>query len=370
MVDPRVLDAMLPYFSEKFGNPSSIHRYGQEAKVALENARETVAQLFAASPAEIVFTGSGTEAINFAIKGVVLHQIARGKDHIITSKAEHHAVLKTCEYLEMNGMHVTYLDVDRDARVDTVLLRQAITPRTSLITIMHANNEIGSVNPIRKIAEIASEQEIIFHSDTVQSCGKMEISCRSLGLDLANASAHKLHGPKGIGALFIRQGVELEQWCHGGLQERGRRAGTENVALAVGFAKATELYVREREHLSMLFTSLKQMLIEQLRRNIPHIIIHAENGESLPNILSVSFPSSHFTLNGETLLINLDLRGISVSSGSACTSGSIEPSHVLLAMGYDEQTADATIRFSFGKNTTEKEIRTTVNVLSEIVREK
>lgn len=366
-VDPRIFEAMQPYFMDKFGNASSVHSYGRETKVALESARESIAKLFNAHPSEIVFTSGGTEAINYAIKGAMLQQLIRGKNHIITSKAEHQAVLKCCEYLEENGFHVSYLDVDSNGCVDTQALRESITSQTGLVAIIHANNEIGSLNAIREIGEITREREIAFLSDTTQSYGKIILDHQKEKFDLAVASAHKIYGPKGVGALFIRRGVELDQLLHGGPQERERRGGTENVPLAVGFGKAAEIALHERETWKNLFAQLKNYFIEKLEEMSHHIRINGNTEHSLPNILSVSFPSDHFDLEGETLLMNMDLNGIAVSSGSACTSGSIEPSHVMLAMGYDRKTADATLRFSFGKDTTIEEVQYACEVLRNIV---
>ncbi len=367
-VDPRVVAAMLPFLSDNFGNASSIHHFGQQARAALDTSRDRIASLLGAKNSEFVFTGSGTEADNFAIKGAAAKMRARGKIHVITSAAEHHAVLESCAYLEENGFRVTYLPVDHYGIVNPEDLRRAIAPDTGLVSIMHANNEVGSINPVRNIARITRERGILFHTDAVQSFGKIPVNVDELGVDLLSLSSHKLYGPKGIGGLFIRKGTELEQLIHGGGQERGRRAGTENVALAVGFAEAAALLCAEREKLHADMTLLKTRLLALLDKEFPFVTVNGHPVNSLPHILSVSFDSSRIDIDGEALLFNLDMAGIAVASGSACTSGSITPSHVLLAMGRDPQTARTTIRFSPGRTTTREDIDSTAAILKEIVR--
>jgi cysteine desulfurase len=368
-LDPRVFETMKPYFSERFGNASSIHRYGQEAKAALDESRDVLARLLGVQGGEIVFVAGGTEADNFALKGLAAEMRTSGKKHhIITSKAEHHAVLDTCEYLRSNGLEITYVDVDEFGIVDPEEVRRNIKPETGLISIMHANNEVGSINPVAEIARIAREHNVVCHSDAVQSFGKIPLNAAVLGPDALSLSAHKIYGPKGIGALVLRKGVRIGRFMHGGGQERGRRAGTENVALAVGFAKAAELITQQREpehaRLRVLNIKFRSMLEEKL----PHVVFNGHPTQALPHILNASFDSRKITIDGESLLFNLDLAGIAVTSGSACTSGSIEPSHVLLAMGRDQKTAQATIRFSMGQSTSEEDIEYTVDSLAKIVQ--
>ena len=366
-VDPRVVKAMQPYFSEDFGNASSIHNFGQRARAALDESRDRIASLLGAKTGEFAFTGSGTEADNFAIKGAAWKMRARGKSHVITSSAEHHAVLESCDYLQHNGFRVTCLPVDRYGIVNPDNVRKAIEPDTGLVSIMHVNNEVGSINPVRMIGSVTREQGILFHTDAVQSFGKIPVTVDDLGVDLLSVSSHKVYGPKGIGGLYIRKGVELDQLIHGGGQERGRRAGTENVALAVGFAEAASIICAEREKMYADMTTLKQRLLSLLEKEFPAVTVNGHPVNSLPHILNVSFDSNRIEIDGEALLFNLDMAGIAVASGSACTSGSIAPSHVLLAMGRDPQTARATIRFSPGRATTPEDIDNTVAALKEIV---
>jgi cysteine desulfurase len=360
---------MKPYFLEKYGNASSVHSYGQEAKAALDESRDSITKLLHVSSAELFFVSSGTEANNYALKGaaIALKKSAK-KNHIITTQGEHHAVLETCRYLEEQGFSVTYVDIDEFGIVSPEKIKKSITPRTGMISVMHVNNEVGVLNPIAEIGAIAKAQGIIFHSDAVQSFGKIPIDVDKLQVDLMSVSAHKIYGPKGIGALYIRKGVVLERLMHGGGQERGRRAGTENVPLAVGFANASKLMfsMRETEHkrLQLLRATFKNKLKEI---SLP-IVFNGHPTESLPHIINISFDSTKIDIDGEALLFNLDLAGVAVTSGSACTSGSIEPSHVLLSMGRDPATAKATIRFSMGVSTTEEEIDYVVGRLGEIVK--
>ncbi|MDI6766509.1 MAG: cysteine desulfurase family protein [Bacteroidota bacterium] len=365
---PEAFEAMKPFLLEKFGNPSSIHSFGRETRAALDESRDVIAKLLGAHPSEIYLTSSGTEATNFGLKGVSSKLKREGRNHVITSKAEHHATLETCEFLKELGFHVTHLDVDSYGMINPEDVQIAITPETGLISLMLVNNEVGTINPISEIAAIAKENHIIFHTDAVQAFGKIPVNVVELGVDLLSLSAHKIYGPKGIGVLYVRQGIEIEKLMHGGGQERGRRAGTENVAYAVGFAKAAELIVNSRENEMKRLSNLKSSLKIMLEDKFDFLLFNGHPTECLPNILSFSFDSRKFVIDGESLLINLDLAGIAVSSGSACTSGSVKPSHVLLAMGRDEETAKATIRFSFGRTTTFNDIEYVLEVLEGIVK--
>ncbi len=367
-LDPGVFEVMKPFFLEKFGNASSIHRYGQEAKAALDGSRDVIAAVLGVQAGEIFFVSSGTEADNFALKGIAWEMRNSGrKNHIITNKTEHHAVLDTCKFLQENGFAVTYLSVDEYGMVDPEEVRRAIRPETGLISIVHANNEVGTINPVMEISSIAHEHEIVFHSDAVQTFGKLPIHVHDTGADLLSISAHKIYGPKGIGVLYLRKGVKIERFMHGGGQERGRRAGTENVPLAVGFAEAATLAIRQSDSEQKRLQELNKGLRNMLQERFPYILFNGHPVNSLSHILSVSFDSDKIDIDGESLLFNLDLAGIAVTSGSACTSGSIEPSHVLLAMGRSPKTAQATIRFSMGRSTTEGDIDYTAERLEEIV---
>ncbi|HEV8538251.1 MAG TPA: cysteine desulfurase family protein [Bacteroidota bacterium] len=368
-LDPMVFEAMKPFFTDRFGNASSIHSFGQEARAALDESRDRIAKSIGALASELIFVGSGTEADNAALKGAAFAiRSSSSRNHIITSKGEHHAVLDTCRYLEQHGFEVTYLDIDPWGMVDPERVRQAITPRTGLISIMHASNEVGTINPIEAISQIAKEHSIPFHSDAVQTFGKLPLTVKTLGVDLLSISAHKIYGPKGIGALYIRKGVTIDRFMHGGGQERGRRAGTENVPLAMGFAEAAVRMIDSRDSERVRLQRLKESLKEKLKEQFPFVIFNGHPTESLPHILNISFDSSKVEIDGEALLFNLDLQGVAVTSGSACTSGSMEPSHVLLALGRDVRTAKASIRLSMGKSTTEDEIVYTVDVLRDVVR--
>ena len=366
-LDPRVFDAMKPYFLEKFGNASSIHSFGQEARAALDESRDTLAKLLGARSGELFFVSGGTEADNFALKGVAWKMRERGKSHIVTSKVEHPAVLETCMALEKNDFAVSYVDVDAHGMVSPDNVQRAITPETGLISIMHANNEVGTINPITRIAAIAREHGILFHTDAVQTLGKLPIHVDELGVDLLSISAHKIYGPKGIGALFIRKGIVVERMLHGGGQERGRRGGTENVPLAVGFATAASLINGDMEKEGSRLLALKSDLRSMLDAKFSAIVFNGHPVMSLPHILNVSFDSDRVEIDGEALLFNMDMAGIAVTSGSACTSGSIEPSHVLLAMGRDDKTAKATIRFSMGRSTTRDDLVDAVAALEKVV---
>jgi len=367
-LDSRVLEEMAPYFTSKFGNASSIHAFGQEARAALDRSRDRIAGFLGASSGEIIFTGSGTEADNFAIKGTArARRRLAGKDHILTAAAEHHAVLETCRSLEGEGFSVTYLPVNQSGMVSASAVREGIRPATALVSIMHANNEIGTINPIGEISRVTRAEGIPLHSDAVQSFGKIQVNVEELGVDLLTISAHKIYGPKGIGALYIRRGLEIESFIHGGAQERGRRAGTENVPLAVGFSKAASIIMEEREAESRRLSSLRDEFRKILLERLQGILINGAVEPTLPHILNISFDSKKIGIDGESLLFNMDLSGIAVTSGSACTSGNMEPSHVLLAIGRDAATAKASIRFSMGRSTTMTDLRTAAGALEAIV---
>ena len=359
---PDVLKAMLPYFSESFGNPSTIYSYGQEAKGEIEEARANVAGLVGARDEEIVFSSSGTEADNFAIKGVAFANESKG-NHIITSSIEHHAVLETCKFLEGRGFSVTYLPVDAYGLVDPESVQKAITEKTILISIMHANNEMGAIEPIAEIGKIASEASVYFHTDAVQTVGHIPVDVNELGVDLLSMSAHKLYGPKGVGALYVREGTRLVSFMHGGEQERRRRAGTENVPGIVGFGKAAELARLEMNEEAERLTCLRDKLITGLLERIDHIRLNGHPVKRLPNNVNVSVDF----VEGESMLLNLDLEGICASTGSACSSGSLEPSHVLLAMGLSHEQAHGSLRFTLGKWTTEEETERVLETLTGIV---
>ncbi|NLY10579.1 MAG: cysteine desulfurase NifS [Firmicutes bacterium] len=361
-VDPRVFAEMKPYLTEKLGNPSSIYAYGREARKAIDDAREIIANCIGATAQEIVFTSGGTESDNLAIKGVALALKDKGR-HIITSAIEHHAVLDSVKFLEKHGFKVTYLPVDSEGMVDVKDLENAITDETILITIMHANNEIGTIQPIKEIGEIAKKHNIVFHSDAVQTVGVLPIDVNELNVDLLTFSAHKLYGPKGVGALYVRKGVRLGTLIHGGGQERKRRAGTENVAGIVGFAKAVELAVAEQKEVNQKVQELRERLFKGLE-SIPHIRFNGSRTHRLPNNVNVCFEF----IEGESLLLNLDMNGIAASSGSACTSGSLDPSHVLLAIGLSHEIAHGSLRLTLGKENTAEEVDYVVEKLEEIVQ--
>ena len=366
-VHPEVLEAMLPFMVDQFGNGSSIHTYGREARSAIDDAREQVAALInAKSPSEIVFTSTGTEADNYAIKGIAeLQQSRNSGNHIITSSIEHHAVLHTCQYLEKHGFEVTYLPVDRYGRIQLDDLREAIRDTTILISIMHANNETGTIEPIAEICKIAQAHRIPVHTDAVQSVGKLPVDVQALGINMLSLSAHKIYGPKGIGVLYLRRGTRLENLLHGGSHERNRRAGSENVPSIVGLGEAAALANKEREanveHLEQLTDKLRQGLHERI--NYIHENSYPEN--SLPGTLNISFEY----IEGESLILRLDMEGICVSTGSACTSGSMEPSHVLAALGLPPRLAQGTVRFSLGKDNTEAEIDEVIDKVPKIVEQ-
>jgi len=361
-VHPDVTKAMLPYLTDAFGNPSSLYSYGREAKGAIEEARAKVADLIGAQDEEIVFTSGGTEADNFAIKGVAFANESKG-NHIITSSIEHHAVIETCKFLEKRNFSVTYLPVDEYGLVDPRDVKKDITDKTILISVMHANNEVGTIEPIAEIGKVAKEAGIYFHTDAAQTVGHIPVDVNELGVDLLSISAHKLYGPKGIGALYIKKGTKLIPFMHGGGQERRRRASTENVPGIVGLGTAAELarqgVSQEAQHL----TRLRNQLIKGLLERIDHIRLNGHPLKRLPNNINVSVDF----VEGESMLLNLDLESICASTGSACSSSSLEPSHVLLAMGLSHEQAHGSLRFTLGKWTTEEEIGQVLEVLPRIV---
>lgn len=360
---PEVLEAMLPFLKEDFGNPSSLHQLGRRIRVKVDEAREKVAKTIGAGPLEIVFTGGGSESDNFAIKGVAFANKDK-KGHIITSRIEHPAVLNTCKYLEKNGYRVTYIPVDEYGMVNPEDVAGAISDDTILITIHHSNNEIGTIQPIREISRIARERGIIFHTDAVQSFGKVPLNVDDIGVNLLSVSAHKLNGPKGVGACYIRKGTKrLHPLINGGSQEMKHRAGTENVAGIIGFSKACELASIHMEEERGRLIGLRDKLQNALTEKISHIRLNGHPTKRLPTTLNMSFEY----VEGETLMINLDLEGIAVSTGSACSSGSLEPSHVLVAMGIPHEIVHGSLRFSLGRENTEEDIDRILEVLPPIV---
>ena len=362
-VKREVLEAMLPYFEEKYGNPSSVYSIGRASKKAIEEARESVAGIIGAEPREIYFTGSGTEADNWAIKGAAYANMKKGK-HIITTSIEHHAVLHTCQYLESDGFEVTYLPVDEYGLVSPEQLEAAIRPDTILISVMYANNEIGTIQPIAEIGRIAKEKGIVFHTDAVQAMGNIRIDVSKLNVDMLSMSSHKFYGPKGVGALYVRKGTKLTSFIHGGAQERGRRASTENVPAIVGLAKALELADKNMDHHNEKLIALRDRTIREIEKNIPFVRLNGHREMRLPGNVNFSFDF----FEGESLLLMLDLKGIAASSGSACTSGSLDPSHVLLAIGLSHETAHGSLRITFGDGNTDEEVDYLMEVLPEIVQ--
>ncbi len=362
-VRKEVVDAMLPYFTENFGNPSSVYQIAQINKKAIDESRETIAKFIGAQTNEIFFTSGGSEADNWAIKGIAESKKAKG-NHIITSKIEHHAVLHTCEYLEKHGYEVTYLDVDENGVVCPEAVEAAIKETTILISIMYANNEIGTIMPIKEIGEVAKKHNITFHTDAVQAIGQVEIDVKAQNIDLLSLSAHKINGPKGVGVLYIRRGLKVENLIHGGAQERGRRAGTENVAGVVGLAKAMELTYTNFEDKIAKMTALRDKLINGLLDTIPYTRLNGHREKRLANNANIGVEY----VEGESLLLLLDMQGIAASSGSACTSGSLDPSHVLLALGIPHEKAHGSIRFTLGNQTTEEEIQTVLDKMPAIVQ--
>ncbi len=361
-VDPEVLDAMLPFFKEEYGNPSSIHWAGRNSRKAVEEGRESVCRLLNCSNIELIFTSSGTEGDNHAIKGVAYAKKEKG-NHIITTKVEHPAVLNTCKHLAKDGFETTYLDVDANGLIDLEALKAAITPKTILISIMYANNETGVIFPIKEIGEIAKEKGVTFHTDAVQAAGKIPIDAQKLNVDLLTISGHKLYGPKGIGALFAKRGVRLVPLIHGGHHERNRRGGTENVAGIAGLGRAAEIALRDMEKEGVQLSALRNRIEKGLAEKIPHIKVNGHLERRLPNTANISFEF----VEGESLLLNLDMKGIAASSGSACTSGSLEPSHVLLALGLTHEMSHGSVRFSLGKSNTAADVEYLLEIMPPIV---
>lgn len=359
-----VVDSMLPYFTEKFGNASSIYSYGREAKSALENSRISIANLINAEPDEIFFTSGGTEADNWALRGTALAN-KNGKNHIITSSIEHHAILNTCKDLEKLGFKVTYLPVDKYGLVDPKQLASCITDETMLVSIMHANNEIGTIEPIKELVKIVKEKDenIYFHTDAVQTVGKIPVNVKELNVDLLSMSAHKIYGPKGIGALFIKRGTNIKPFLTGGAQEGKMRAGTENIPAIVGFGKAAEIAHRDLFKEKDRLTKLRDHLINGIINNIPYTRLNGHPTYRLPHNVNVCFEF----IEGESMLLNLDMKGICASSGSACTSGSLEPSHVLLAIGLPHEIAHGSLRLTLGRDNEKKDVDYVIETLKEIV---
>ena len=360
--DQRVVEAMLPYFGEIYGNPSSLHGFGQEARAAMEGVRAKIAAFLGAKPAEIVFTSGGTESDNFAIKGVAWANRKKG-DHVITSAIEHHAVLETCRFLEKEGFRVTYLPVDGNGLVDPADVVKAITDRTILISIMHANNEIGTIEPIAEIGRIAKGKGICFHTDAVQTFGHLPFTVDELNIDLLSASAHKLYGPKGMGLLYIRKGTRITPLVHGGDQESGRRASTQNVPGIVGFGKAVELAAATLQEEMARITALRDRFIRGIFERLDGIRLNGHPVRRLPNNINLSVES----IEGEGMILSLDMMGIACSTGSACSSSSLEPSHCLLAIGLPHELSHGSLRFSLGMYTKEGDIDAVLEALPQVV---
>lgn len=362
-VSPAVLEAMLPYYTRCFGNPSSIYSLGREAKIALETARETIAASLGAEPAEIYFTSGGSEADNWAIKGAARALAQEGKRHVITTAFEHHAVLHACKALEKEGFEITYLDVHHDGIVRPEELEQAVRPDTALVSVMYANNEIGAIQPIPALAEICKKRRVPFHTDAVQAVGYVDINVKAQGIDLLSLSGHKIHGPKGVGVLYIRQGTPIQNLMDGGAQERGRRAGTENLASIVGLAAAVQDACKGIPQRVEKVAALRDKLIRGVLGNIPHSHLNGSLEHRLPGNCSFCFEG----IEGEALLLMLDMKGVCASSGSACTTGSQLPSHVLLAMGVPREIARGSLRLTLGEETTEPEVETVLELLPPLV---
>ena len=362
-VRKEVLEEALPYFSEHYGNASSVYSIARESKKAIDKARTQVANAIGAEPAEIFFTAGGTESDNWALKGIADSMSSKGK-HIITSVIEHHAILHTCEYLEAKGFEVTYLPVDEYGKIRIEDLKNAIRPDTILISIMFANNEIGTIEPIAEIGKIARENGIYFHTDAVQAVGHVKIDVKEMNIDMLSLSGHKLGAPKGIGALYIRKGVKLKSFIHGGAQERGRRAGTENVPGIVGLGKAVEMAVAEMDEVTPRLIKMRDKLIKELTEKIGHTRLNGHPVDRLPGNVNLSFEF----IEGESMLLFLDMNGICASSGSACTSGSLDPSHVLLSIGLPHEKAHGSLRLSLGHMNTEEEVDYIIEKLPPIVQ--
>ena len=360
---PEVVDAMLPYFSEYYGNASTIYSLGAESKKAMDHARQTIADSLGAKPEEIYFTAGGSESDNWALKATAEAYASKGK-HIITTKIEHHAILHTCEYLEKRGFEITYLNVDRDGLISLDELTAAIRPDTILISVMFANNEIGTIEPIAEIGEIAKEHGVLFHTDAVQAYAQVPINVDEMHIDMLSASGHKLNGPKGIGFLYIRKGVKIRSFVHGGAQERSRRAGTENIPGIVGLGAAVERAMRIMDTKTRKEIELRDYLIGRLENEIPHCWLNGHRTKRLPNNINFSF----LFIEGESMLIMLDMKGICASSGSACTSGSLDPSHVLLAIGLKHEEAHGSLRLTLSEESTKEEMDIVAEEVKKIVQ--
>ena len=361
-VHPEVFSAMTPFFTEEYGNPSAIYGFAQSAKNAVDHARETIAKSIGANTEEIYFTGGGSESDNWALKATAEAYAAKGK-HIITSKIEHHAILHTAQWLEKQGYEITYLDVDENGLIDPEQLEKAIRPDTILISIMAANNEIGTIEPLKEIGKIAHEHGVLFHTDAVQAFAHIPLNVDEMNIDMLSASGHKINGPKGIGILYIRKGVKIRSFIHGGAQERSRRAGTHNVPGIVGMAKATELSTEKMEERNKYEIELRDYLIDRVLSEIPYSRLNGDRTRRLPNNANFCFRF----IEGESMLILLDQNGIYGSSGSACTSGSLDPSHVLLAIGLPHEIAHGSLRLTLSEETTKEDIDYTVDKLKEII---
>ena len=360
---PEVVDAMLPYFSEYYGNASTIYSLGAESKKAMDHARQTIADSLGAKPEEIYFTAGGSESDNWALKATAEAYASKGK-HIITTKIEHHAILHTCEYLEKRGFEITYLNVDRDGLISLDELKAAIRPDTILISVMFANNEIGTIEPIAEIGEIAKEHGVLFHTDAVQAYAQVPINVDEMHIDMLSASGHKLNGTKGIGFLYIRKGVKIRSFVHGGAQERSRRAGTENIPGIVGLGAAVERAMRIMDTKTRKESELRDYLIGRLENEIPHCWLNGHRTKRLPNNINFSF----LFIEGESMLIMLDMKGICASSGSACTSGSLDPSHVLLAIGLKHEEAHGSLRLTLSEESTKEEMDIVAEEVKKIVQ--
>ena len=361
---PEVVEAMLPYFSELYGNPSSIYSIAQKSKEAITKGREQIAAVLDTNPENIYFTAGGSESDNWALKATFDAFKSKG-NHIITTKIEHHAILHTCEYLEKQGARITYLNVDKNGVVDLEELKAAITPETILISVMFANNEIGTIQPIKEIGKIAKEHNILFHTDAVQAFGQVPINVDELGVDMLSSSGHKINGPKGIGFLYIRKGVKIKSFIHGGAQERKRRAGTENVPGIVGYGKAAEMAASTMPERTAKEIELRDYMISRILKEIPLCRLNGDPVKRLPNNVNISFEF----IEGESMLIMLDMNGICASSGSACTSGSLDPSHVLLAIGLPHEVAHGSLRLTLGADTTKEDIDFIVKCFKEVREE-
>lgn len=360
-LSPNVLEKMMPYLTDIYGNASSPHSFGQTARIGVEHAREQVARAINADPSEIVFTGCGTESDNTALFGVAERYAKKG-DHIITTNVEHHAILHSCAALEKKGIKVTYLPVDKDGLVTPEQVRDAITDKTILVSVMFANNEVGTIMPIPEIAAVCHEKGVLFHTDAVQAAGHIPIDVKAMGIDMLSISGHKFHGPKGVGVLYERKGIRLPSYIIGGEQEKGRRAGTENVAGIVGLGEALELAVTNMSETSARMTRMRDRLIDGIEATIPEVKLNGHRTKRLPN--NVNFSIKY--IEGESILLMLDMAGIAASSGSACTSGSLDPSHVLLALGLTHEVAHGSVRMTLGDDTTDEDIDYVLETLPKV----